>query len=467
VIFSSVVPLDFNDLKKALTSECELAGEVAVERFVRVSTDTRQVVDGDLFFALKGEKFDAHTFLDKAVTAGARGLVVSELDKGVAADLVELAGGCLEVFWVDDTLTALQQLAHYCRKQMKIPVVGVTGSSGKTSTKDLLRSVLSQKYEVSATRGNLNNHIGLPLTILEAADEVEIAIWEMGMNHPGEIEALCKIGEPTHAVISSIGTAHIEFFENQRAIAYEKASVAKNLSGNGALFVPANTGFNKVLEEVSSASVCYTGGKGVSQVTASNVCATARGERFDLNIKGERVLSIELPVLGKHMVSNALLAVAVGLEFGLTVDEIKQGLESAELTSGRLQVEENRGISLIDDTYNANPDSMIAALEVLDEIASEGKKVAVFGRLGELGNQTKSGYEKVCNKVMQLGLELVVVGNEAKYLADLFEGEGKFFSLKEEAVDYLKQYLTVGDVALFKGSRAACMEEVLKGVKDC
>ncbi len=460
-----MIPLNIERLKAGLKSQREVYGSACSSEaslvYDRVSTDTRKIETGDLFFALKGDNFDAHHFLETAVEAGARGLVVSTLTSGEATKLCELAGDSLCIFWVSDTLLALQNLAQYCRQQLSIPIIAVTGSNGKTSTKDLLKSVLGQKFKVSATLGNFNNHIGLPLTILNTQPDDEIAVWEMGMNHPGEIAELVNIGTPTHAVISSIGTAHIEFFNNQTEIAEEKASVAAQLPADGSLFAPIDTGFSEVLEKNSSAPITWVGDS--QGLSAANLTTTTQGERFELSLGQGQRLTVQLPVLGKHMVANALLAAAVGEHFGLSASEIKKGLETAKISSGRLHLMEKNGVTLIDDTYNANPDSMVAALEVLNSITpvNGGKKVAILGKLGELGDQTLSGYQKVAQRANELGLELICVGEETLPMAKHYGDSAHHFTNPTESADFLKTYLSPGDVALFKGSRAAKMEEIL------
>ena len=460
-----MIPLNLKQLEVGLDASEKWISSDAWSPLTQVVTDSRLVQAGSVFVALKGDRFDAHDFLEPVVDVGAFVLVVSSMTEERAQCLLDLAresGQPLAIFKVADTLVGLQKLANFCRHQMPIPVIGVTGSNGKTSTKDFLRSVLSQKFSVSSTKGNFNNHIGLPLTILDAKEQDEIAVWEMGMNHPGEIAELCAIVAPTHAVVSSIGTAHIEFFEDQRAIAYEKASIAAKLPKDGVLFAPSDTLFDDVIEEVSSTTVRYVGDG--QTIEAVDIRATQKGESFTLVIEGKSTTQIVLPVLGKHMVSNALLAAAVGLEFELSIEQIKAGLEGAALSSGRLQVINQEGVALIDDTYNANPDSMLAAIETLTTLEASGSKVLVFGKLGELGGQTESGYQRVAQAALNAGLDLVVVGDEAKPMALAYGDEANFFACKNEASRYLRERLQAGDVALFKGSRAARMEEVLENI---
>ncbi|MDB4465248.1 UDP-N-acetylmuramoyl-tripeptide--D-alanyl-D-alanine ligase, partial [Akkermansiaceae bacterium] len=316
-----------------------------------VSTDTRSITKGALFFALKGENFDAHHFLAQAVESGAGALVVQS-DSGLPEGV--------PVVLVNDTLEALQALAKWYRIELGIPVVAITGSNGKTSTKDLTRSVLSQKFRVNATLGNLNNHIGLPLTVLSTEADDEVGVFEMGMNHSGELAPLCEIGQPDVSMITNIGTAHIEHLGSREAIALEKGTVARALSEKGTLLVPGDCDYVEEFRASTPAKV-ITVGDGV--IRAENIVPGESGSTFDLVIDGLGTVRTSIAVCGRHMISNALLAAGAGFVLGLTLDEIAAGLGNAELTSGRLRRYFSNEVTVIDDTYNANPDSVIAGLE--------------------------------------------------------------------------------------------------------
>jgi len=286
-----------------------------------VSTDTRDIKGKCAFFALSGENFDAHDFLAQALENGAQVLVVSRIP-----DAVDFGGAT--VVLVNDTLTALQQFAAWYRRSLNIKVIGITGSNGKTSTKDFTKAVIAEKFKTSATVGNFNNHIGLPLSILSAEPEHEVCIWEMGMSNPGEIAPLCCIAKPDLGIITNIGTAHIEFMGSIDAIAEEKGELARSLSEEGTFIVSAACGYIDYFMERTRARTLIVG-NGRGAVRAENLVMTALGSEFDLIIGDELPVRVNLPVVGRHMVSNALLASGAGHALGMTAEEIARGLNSA------------------------------------------------------------------------------------------------------------------------------------------
>ena len=410
-----------------------------------VSTDTRSIPDGALFFALSGDNFDAHDFLAKAAEAGAGALVVHDATKvpeGIPAVLVP------------DTLVALQALAKWYRAELGIPVVAITGSNGKTSTKDLTRSVLSQKFKVNATLGNLNNHIGLPLTVLATQEDDEVGVFEMGMNHSGELAPLCDIGRPNISIITNVGTAHIEHLGSREAIALEKGTVARALDEDGTLLVPSDCDFVDDFRASTPAKV-VTIGEG--SIRAENIKPREAGSHFELVIDDLGRIETSIAVAGQHMISNALLAAGAGALLGLTLEEISKGLMSAELTSGRLRRYECGDITVIDDTYNANPESVIAALQTLSSLPGKGGRVVVLGIMAELGDHAEEAYQRIGRIADDLGLQLVTVGEEA-----VAYGAKDHFKNHEEAATWLTGATGPGDTVLFKGSRMAAMEQVMK-----
>ncbi|MGI9267892.1 MAG: UDP-N-acetylmuramoyl-tripeptide--D-alanyl-D-alanine ligase [Akkermansiaceae bacterium] len=410
-----------------------------------VSTDTRRLPAGAMFFALKGENFDAHHFLAKAVEAGAGALVLqddSDLPEGIPVVLV------------NDTLEALQSLAKWYRSELGIPVVAITGSNGKTSTKDYTHSVLSQKFRVNSTLGNLNNHIGLPLTVLATAANDEIGVFEMGMNHSGELASLCEIGRPDVSIITNVGTAHIEHLGSRKAIAIEKGTVARVLSDRGTLLLPSDCDDLYDFRASTPARVITVGG---GEIRAENTVSGESGSAFDLTIDGLGTKRTSISVVGRHMISNALLAAGAGFVLGLDLDEISAGLTKATLTSGRLRRYLSHGLTVIDDTYNANPESVTAALETLASLPGDGRKIAALGMMGELGEHALEAYPRIGGIARDLGVTLVTVGDDAnKYGAD------HHFKTHEEAATCLSNETSPGDIVLFKGSRMAAMDRVMK-----
>ncbi|HBE97505.1 MAG TPA: UDP-N-acetylmuramoyl-tripeptide--D-alanyl-D-alanine ligase [Verrucomicrobiales bacterium] len=419
-----------------------------------VSTDTRSIQKGSLFVALRGENFDAHNFLRQAVEGGAGALLVQNGDN--------LPEG-VPVILVDDTLAGLQRLAEWYRGELSLPVVAISGSNGKTSTKDFARSVLSQKLKVNATQGNLNNHIGLPLTILATQGDDEAGIFEMGMNHSGELKQLCEIGRPDISIITNVGTAHIEHLGSREAIAIEKGALARALNSEGILLVPADCDFVEQYREETEGKIIAVGGDD-SPVRAEDVVLGANGSQFELIIEGLGRIATSISVPGRHMVSNALLAAGAGWLLGLSLEEISAGLSEAGLTSGRLRQFDCRGISVIDDTYNANPESVIAALETLASLPGSGRRIAALGIMAELGSYAEVAYQRVGRLAAERDLCLVAVGDDAVGMSDGAReagGEAHQFSKPESASEWLSANTHSGDLVLFKGSRMAAMERVM------
>lgn len=430
------------------------AGSGDVASSSGVSTDTRTLLPGSVYVALRGENFDGD---DYARVALDRGAVVVVVHRWLGGE-VPMGAGVIEVA---DTLLALQRLAVWWRKQLDIPIVAITGSNGKTSTKDFTTAVLARKYRVSSTRGNLNNHIGVPLTILSTTLDDTVAVWEMGMNHSGEIAPLCGIARPKYGVITNIGTAHIEFLGSRDAIAEEKGSLARALPADGILFIPATCEYHEYLRQRTRASIISVGnGRGL--VRAENLYFDADGTRFKLVIEGHGTADVVLTIAGRHMVTNALLAAGVGWKLGISVDEIAAGLSEAKLTGGRLQRRVIDGITVIDDTYNANPESMAAAIETLADmpLANGGRRIIVLGRMGELGSHGPSAHLRTGGHAIERGLTVVAVGDGAEEIARGAGGAPHFSDFGEAAAWVLREARS-GDVVLFKGSRTATVEKVM------
>jgi UDP-N-acetylmuramoyl-tripeptide--D-alanyl-D-alanine ligase len=427
------------------------AGDVVISG--GVSTDTRALPVGCAFFALRGETFNGDLFAQQALASGACVVVVQDWQGVCPPDAA--------VIVVADTLRALQRLACWWRQQLDLPVVAITGSNGKTSTKDFTAAVLRQRYKVSATRGNLNNHIGLPLTVLATTLEHTAAVWEMGMNHAGEIAPLCEIGRPRYGIITNIGTAHIEFLGSREAIADEKGMLARALPADGVLFLPVACDFHDYLRKRTRAhSISVGNGRGA--VRAENLQFAADTTTFTLVIEGVEPAEVILQVPGRHMVQNALLAAGVGWKLGLTVQEIATGLSSASLTGGRLGRYESGGVSIIDDTYNANPESMAAAIETLAvmPLAEGARRIIVLGRMGELGPFAKEAHLRTGALAAERALTVLAVGDGAAAIAEGAKSSLYFPDLAD-AASWLKREVKPGEVVLFKGSRSATVERVM------
>ena len=446
-----MTPIDASTLARHAGGEIAAGRGDAVAR--TVSTDTRTIPAGSVFFALRGERFDANDFAPQAIAAGAS-IVVVERWTGEAPEHAA-------VVRVPDSLAALQRFAAWYRRQRELPVVGITGSNGKTSTKDFTAAVLGRAFEVCATRGNLNNHIGVPLSVLSLEESHTAAVFEMGMNHPGEIAPLCEIAKPNLGIITNIGTAHIEFMGSREAIAEEKGALARALPEDGALFVPAGCDFHDYFKRRTKARVIAVGnGRGL--VRAENLRQHDGRSRFTLVIDGQASAEVDLPVTGRHMVTNALLAAGAGWFLGMASEEIAAGLSSTVLTSGRLRRFVSGGITVFDDTYNANPESMAAAIDTLAEtpVGGGGRRFAVLGRMGELGPHAAVAHLKVGRLAADRGLVVVAVGEGSQGIAD-GAGKAEHFPDESTAAAWLASQAKPGDVVLFKASRSAAIERVM------
>jgi UDP-N-acetylmuramoyl-tripeptide--D-alanyl-D-alanine ligase len=423
----------------------------------KISTDSRTLKRGELFVALRGENFDGHQFIETAARTGALGAIA---DFGWDGEVPRN----FAVLRVEDTLRAYQKLAANYRQSLPIKVLAITGSNGKTSTKDFVASVLGRRFQVTKTEGNFNNHVGLPRTILEATSQHEIGVWEIGMNHPGEIAALAKIAVPDAAIITNIGIAHIEFMGSRDAIAYEKGALVEAVSLEGTVILNADDPFSETIAARTRAKVVLAGIK-QGAVRATEVRQTSDGCEFTI-LEGAHRCRAQLPVPGLHMVQNALLAVAAGRTFGLSIEECAAGLTSAPLTRARLQIKEIGGVQFIDDSYNANPDSMKAALRTLVELDAEGKRIAVLGEMRELGDESERGHREVGEAAAEFGVDQVIaIGDQGAMIAHAAKHAGLRKSVAvsstTEAAELLADVAAPGDLVLIKGSRAAETERVI------
>jgi UDP-N-acetylmuramoyl-tripeptide--D-alanyl-D-alanine ligase len=424
----------------------------------KVSTDSRTIKSGELFVALRGENFEGHDFVEASAKAGATGALVDLNWTGSVANNFVLLRAT-------DTLQAYQMLAASYRRSLALKVLAITGSNGKTSTKDFAASVLARKFRVTKTEGNFNNHVGLPRTILEASSGDEIAVWELGMNHPGEIAALAKIAAPDAAIITNIGVAHIEFMGSREAIAAEKGALAEAIEPQGTVILNADDPFTQGIAARTGARVVLAGTT-AGAVRAIEIRQSADGSEFTI-VEGAHRCRAQLPVAGSHMVQNALLAVAAGRAFGLSIEECAAGLTAAPLTKARLQIKEIGGVQFLDDSYNANPDSMKAALRTLVELDADGKRIAVLGEMRELGSESERGHREVGETAATLEVnQLITIGDAAELIAEGARTAGlqKVLSARStaEAADLLGKIARPGDLVLIKGSRAARTEEVIE-----
>jgi UDP-N-acetylmuramoyl-tripeptide--D-alanyl-D-alanine ligase len=430
-------------------------GNASVER---ISTDSRTLKKGELFVALHGQNFDGHKFVEDVAKSGGAGSIVD-------LNWREKVLAQFAIIRAADTLLAYQNLAANYRKSLPINVLAITGSNGKTSTKDFAASVLGRRFRVTKTQGNFNNHVGLPRTILEATSQHEVGVWEIGMNHPGEVAPLAKIAAPDAAIITNIGVAHLEFMGTREAIAKEKSALAEAVGANGTVILNADDSFSKQIASLTRAYVIFAGTK-EGTIRAIEIQQSADGSDFTI-IEGAHRCRAQLPVPGLHMVQNALLAVAAGRAFGLSLEEAAAGLASAPLAKARLQVKEINGVQFLDDSYNANPDSMKAALQTLVELDADGKRIAVLGEMRELGKETQRGHEEVGETAAAFKIDqLIGIGKMGEVIAQAAEKAGLENSATvgstSEAAELLLSVAAPGDLVLIKGSRLARTEGVIE-----
>lgn len=419
-----------------------------------VNTDTRNLQKGDLFVALKGENFDGHEFVAKAGSLGAAGAMVSQR---VDCGLPQLVVG--------DTLQGLQDLAHSWRKDFTIPFVAVTGSNGKTTTRQMLASVFAARGPVLATEGNLNNHIGLPLTLLKLRAAHRTAVTEMGANHHGEIATLCKIGEPDIGIVTQAGDAHLEGFGSRDGVAQAKGEMFSALGAGKVAVINRDDFYFPLWQQMAgSANAITFGFSEKADVRAINVTAepahAPASMRFDLQAPGARI-EVRIPLPGKHNVANALAAAAAGISAGLDLQDIAAGLANVQGAGGRVTWKTTpEGARIIDDTYNANPTSVAAALELLANSGDE--RIAVLGDMKELGPAAAQLHRDCGTKARALGIDaLFTLGPLAAEASKAFGSSSRAFDTLDPLVSELRPLLKPGVTILVKGSRSSRMERVV------
>lgn len=433
--------------------------------FSSVSIDSRSMPDGAVFFAIRGEKRDGHDFVPEA-SKRAGAVVVDRVwwNQYGSAKKTDIRS---PIIIVDDTVKALGDLARLHRRKFDIPILAITGTSGKTTTKDMVVQVLGKKYAVHRTKGNFNNHLGLPLTLFDMKDNDEISVVEIGMNHPGEIEYLCSVAEPTHGLVTNIGKGHIAFFDSIDHIAREKGSLFRWIEKDSRRLAFINAGDQRVVSQASSVpnAVRYGFGSGELDVSGSVVDHDDAGRyRFSFReMNSSKSYTVRLSVPGEHQILNALAAATVGFRFGVDGFEICEALEQFSPPDKRNVVRNIGGIMILDDTYNANPDSMKAALVMFQSVKTAGKKILVLGDMLELGALSGEEHGRVGLLIPGLGFEYVFTfGTESQAL---FEASavpfGGHFADKKKLVDELMDIVQEGDAILVKGSRGMKMEEII------
>ena len=473
------------DVLEALT---EIRPEVASAPITGGVIDSRQATAGSLFIALPGEHHDGHDFVGEAFAVGARVALVQRdlssqfatldlrspvLPEQLNTRLSKLEGPfCIRV---DDPLKALQQVAKYWRGKLRVQVIGITGSVGKSTTKEVVAEVLSQRYRTLKNKGNLNNEIGLPLTMLSLTEQHERAVLEMGFYVPGEIQLLCDLAAPRIGVVTNIGTVHASRAGSQEEIARGKSELIQALPEDGYAILNYDDPLVRKMAGLSHARVFFYGMDSSVDLWADNVESLGlEGIRFFLHYRQAKnrpaeVLQMRVPLIGRHSVQTVLRATAVGLVDGLTWQEIVSGLRTGSNELHLLAVRTTSGALILDDTYNASPESMLAALNLLHDL--DGRKVAVLGDMLELGQYEQRGHEMVGIRAAEVVDELITVGERGKMIAEAALKSGldvsKVMVLDqvEQVIEYLQPNLKSQDVVLVKGSNLMRMDRIVSALE--
>ncbi len=440
--------------------------------------DSRLVRPGNMFVAIKGKTSDGHRFISQAIDRGARAIVIngSFYKKNIFKKGIKYIDN-IPIVVVQDTIQALGEISKIYRETFTIPVLAIAGSNGKTTTKDMITKVLSSKYDVMSTEENFNNHIGVPLTLFRLDKGHEIAVVEIGTNHFGEIKYLCEILQPTHGIITNIGNEHLEYLRNKEGVLKEEGALFEYLSTRNnkkhAFVNSDDAGVLKISRKMKNKTF-YGIENGKSDYSAEIINSDISGNhsfkiKYEKNKKSEK---INLSVPGKHNVYNALCTAAVGMYFNVPFLKIKKALESFRATDKRMEVVYRNGVMILNDSYNANLDSSIAALETLDKVSNKGKKIIIFGDMLELGKHSINHHSILGQKISELSkkkeheIHLLTIGKYAKYVYREAKIEHKrHFQKKAELTKELLKILTRKDVILIKGSRGMKMEEIIEKIK--
>ena len=445
------------------------------------SVDSRQIIPAAMFVALPGERVDGHTFVQDAFELGANLALVEkelklnypvfDLRKNSKPDFSTLPNQpfCIRV---DNTLESLQKIARFWREKLSVKVIGITGSIGKSTTKELTAEVLSQRYRTLKNKGNLNNEIGLPLTMLRLGFGHERAVLEMGFYLPGEIALLCELAKPSIGMVTNIGPVHAERAGTKEEIAKGKAELIQSLppAPEGVAILNYDDPLVRPMANLTDASIFYYGLSPEADLWADEIEGLGlNGIRFRLHYHNESI-HIKAPLIGRHSVQTALRAAAVGLIEGLSWQEIVAGLQQGRNQLRLVAVFTENGAMLLDDSYNSSPESALAALNLLNEM--EGKKIAVLGDMLELGPYEKEGHVLVGERVAEVCDELIAVGKRCKIMADAARKAGMddsaifWFPETLDVIDFLKTKLQAGDIALIKGSLGMGMSRIVTALED-
>jgi len=425
-----------------------------------VSIDSRTVGTGELFVAIRGERFDGHQFAAAARQAGAVAVVADE------AGVEDLSGSDLPLVVVKDTLSFLMDFAGWYRSRFTIPVIGLTGSTGKTTVKEMLAAVLGRKLRVMKTCENMNNFIGVSLTLFQLDRQTGVAVVELGTNHPGEIARLTRMLQPTHAAVTNIGSGHIGYFGSQEAIFEEKRSLLDGVNSGGTIYLNKEDRFLREYRSVRARVKTFALAEEADY--RAEYLGTDDLGRVRFRVNGGPDIRLQVP--GRHHLLNALLAAAVGLDMGIPAEEVKAGLEIVPPVRQRMEMFTEQNVLFINDAYNANPESMRAAIDFLCDLpAKEGRqKFLVVGDMLELGEQSEAAHHRIGEYLADKPIQYVFcMGEFGRFIyrslkeSKKTQVQAQWFSSHEAAAAALQKQIRSGDVVLLKGSRGMAMEKVL------
>ena len=465
------LPWTVNEILKATGGELLCGNQEQTRGFEKVSIDSRNISPGDLFVAIVGDVHDGHRFANDVIKQGVGGLVVAK-EKTAELPISEWQAGQIACVAVTDTLRALGDLAAFHRSRTDVAVVAITGSNGKTTTRQMTAQVVAQKFSTLSTIGNYNNEIGVPLTLLRLAPEHRWAVVELGTNSSGEIARLAQICSPDIGVITNIGPAHLEGLGSLEGVMREKEQLIKHLKTGGSAVLNADDRNAFKIAERTEKKVLWFGLSKTAGIRATAIQEKIGGISFSLDLPRESV-TVDLKVPGQFMVINALAAAAVGHLLELSAAQIKSGLEIFKPAWGRMNIFQTAGgIHIIDDTYNANPDSMLAAITTLNALRANNRSIFVAGDMLELGARTESLHKQVGAWVAVANIDkLLITGEFANAVASgaadaKMNRDDIFIGSQDEILDRLKDSLRPGDWVLIKGSRGTRMDIIVKGLKE-
>ena len=425
-----------------------------------IVTDSRKAGEGSLFVAIPGERVDGHKFIPNVASQGALAVISEQ----------KLETPPCPYILVKDSMEAIKAMAEYYMQQLNIPVVGITGSVGKTSTKEMIASVLAQKYHVHKTLGNFNNEWGLPITIFDMPEDTEVAVLEMGVNHFGEMRRLSSVASPDICVITNIGIAHLEFFKTREGILQEKSQMIQDMKNGGSIILNGDDDLLSKMSPVKGVTPVFFGMGDNCAFRADNIEPQGlRGTSCTITLKDGSSFNCLVPVPGIHMVSNAVAGAAVGYTLGLTADEIKAGIESLPSIPGRNHIIETDHMIILDDCYNANPISMKASIDVLN--MAIGRKVAVLGNMGELGDTAEALHAEVGTYAAEQNVDLVCgIGDLTRSLVEeASKGantEALWFADNESFIQAIPDIIKDGDNVLVKASHGMNFPQIVHALEE-